>query len=166
MKSRRFAPLAALVLLYVAALAALAATPAPPAPVPAAAPASGSPGGAVAAAPAAARQVVAYYFHTTQRCATCRRIEQWSGEAIRAEFAAQLADSTLLFLPVNTDEKGNEHFLEDYQLFTKALVVVEMRDGRPGAWKNLQKVWEHTGDQEKFFAYVQGEIRAALATKE
>ncbi|MHB8077654.1 MAG: nitrophenyl compound nitroreductase subunit ArsF family protein [Candidatus Krumholzibacteriia bacterium] len=110
-------------------------------------------------------RVVVYYFHTTQRCPTCRRIEQWSDLALRTAFAAELADSSLVFLPVNTDEKGNEHFVKDYELYTKSLIVIDLKDGARQGWENLQKVWEYSGDQEKFFAYVQDGVRNHLAGK-
>lgn len=153
-----------LFLACVTLLAAVAATPANRVAAPAAAGAAVAPADSVVD-PDTPR-VIAYYFHATQRCATCRRIEQWSAQAIQTGFAEQLADGSLSFRPVNTDEKGNEHFLEDYALYTKALVVVDTAAGGSGRWKNLQKVWEHTGDQERFFAYVQDEIRAFLAGKE
>ena len=66
-------------------------------------------------------------------------------------------------MPVNTDEKANEHFLKDYELYTKALIVSDTKDGAQLGWENLQKVWEYAGSQEKFFAYVQGEVRKHLA---
>ena len=162
MKSRLVTRFLVLFLVYAAALAAIAATPDRQANEPA----RGVPAvaGAVAAdpEPAVARQVIAYYFHTTQRCATCRRIEQWSSAAIQAGFGADLADSTLVFLPINTDEKGNEHFIKDYALYTKSLVLVELKNGQPGKWKNLSQVWEYTGDQARFFSYVMDEVRAFL----
>lgn len=109
-----------------------------------------------------ATQVIAYYFHTTARCATCRKIESWSAEAIRSMFADALADSSLLLMPINTDEPQHEHFLRDFQLYTKSLVVVEMRGGERVRWENLTQVWELINDRDKFFAYVQGSVRAFL----
>lgn len=182
-KARTGAALLGLVALYVGMLALLAATPADQkagAASPASAAggaaaagsavaASGQAAAAAAAAPAAAVEkpapdrVVVYYFHTTQRCATCRRIEEWSGLALRSAFADDLADSSLVFVPVNTDEKANQHFLKDYQLYTKSLIVSDTKDGAQLGWENLQKVWEFAGSQEKFFAYVQGEVRKHLA---
>lgn len=124
-------------------------------------PASAAPD-SIAVQAAAARRVVVYYFHTTQRCATCRKIEQWSGEALTAEFGKELADSTLVFLPVNTDLEGNEHFLEDYQLYAKSLIVSDLVGGVQRGWENLPKIWEYTGSQEAFFKYVQDNVRRHL----
>ncbi len=164
MKMRSGSTMLGLVVLYASMLSLLAATPADK---PAGAPTAT---GAVAGKAAddeitAPDRVVVYYFHTTQRCATCRRIEEWSGLALRTAFGKELADSSLVFLPVNVDEKGNEHFVKDYELYTKSLVVIDLKDGVRRDWENLQKVWEYTGSQEKFFAYVQDGVRSHLAGK-
>lgn len=166
MKKRSGSTMLGLVVLYASLLALLAATPADKKTN---APAPATPGMS-AAKPAdgevtAPDRVVVYYFHTTQRCATCRRIEEWSDLALRTAFGQELADSSLVFLPVSTDEKGNEHFVKDYELYTKSLIVIDMKDGTRQGWENLQKIWEYSGSQEKFFAYVQGGVRSHLAGK-
>jgi hypothetical protein len=63
---------------------------------------------------------------------------------------------------VNVEEKGNEHFVQDYQLFTKSLVVVEEVKDRQVRWKNLPKVWQLLPHKDKFYAYVQNEVRSYL----
>jgi hypothetical protein len=108
------------------------------------------------------RQVVAYYFHTTYRCDSCRKIEAFSHEAIATAFAGELESGKLVWRMVNIEEPGNEHFVQDYQLFTKSLIVVEEAQGRQQRWKNLAKVWELLPQKAKFLTYVQDEVRAYL----
>ena len=142
---------------------AAAPTPAPaPVPVTAGAPATAP---VPADTVAAAGQVIAYYFHTTARCASCRQIEAYSHAAIEAAFPKELADGRLVWRMVNVDEEGNEHFMEDYELFTKSLVLVEQVQGKQVRWKNLPKIWELLQQKERFFAYVQGEVRSYLAVQ-
>jgi hypothetical protein len=109
-----------------------------------------------------ADKIIAYYFHTTYRCPTCRRIEAYSKEAIDLGFARELADGKLEFRLVNVELLENRHFIQDFQLFTKSLVLVRMKDGKQVEWTNLSRVWELTGDHEAFLRYVQQEIRAYL----
>lgn len=111
---------------------------------------------------AASRRVIAYYFHTTLRCSSCRKIETYSREAIHAAFPGEIESGRLVWRVVNIEEKGNEHFVKDYQLYTKSLVLVEERNGQRARWRNAAKIWELLGDKERFFAYVQGETRAFL----
>ena len=104
------------------------------------------------------RQFVAYYFHGNFRCNNCRKIEQYSSEAIELYFSEQLKTGELTFKVINTDEPANEHFVEDYQLYTRSLVIVEFKDGKQVKWKNLAKVWDYLNNKEKFFEYVKLEI--------
>jgi hypothetical protein len=107
-------------------------------------------------------RVIAYYFHTNYRCASCRQIEAYSHEAVATAFPKELESGRLVWRLVNVEEKGNEHFVKDYGLFTKSLVLVEEKKGEQVRWKNLAKVWELLGHKERFFAYVQNEVRGYL----
>jgi hypothetical protein len=110
-----------------------------------------------------AHRILAYYFHTTQRCATCRKIEAYTAEAIQTGFPEELKAGRLVFRTLNVDEPDNKHFLKDYKLFTKSVVLVDEQPGRQSAWKNLPKIWELIGDKEKFVRYIQDETRSYLA---
>jgi len=107
-------------------------------------------------------KVIAYYFHTTFRCVTCRTIEAFSREAIEQAFAQALKDGMLDFRAVNVEESANRHFIHDYQLFTKSLILVKMKDGKQADWKNLSRVWELVRRKDAFLRYVQDEVRAYL----
>lgn len=108
------------------------------------------------------RILIAYYFHTTRRCMSCRKIEAYSGEAINAGFADQVKSGRIEWRPVNTDLAENRHFIDDYQLYTKSLIIADMENGRQLRWKNLQKVWELLKDKQEFQSYVQKEINDFL----
>jgi len=110
-------------------------------------------------------RVIAYYFYTTKRCVSCRKIEAFTKEAIDTGFPQDLQDGRLVWRLVNIEEKGNEHFSKDYELFTKSVVLVEEADSTQVRWKNLPKIWELLGDQKKFTSYIQDETRAYLAGK-
>jgi hypothetical protein len=110
-------------------------------------------------------RVIAYYFHTTYRCASCRAIEAYSREAIESAFADQIKDGRILWKVVNVEIKGNEHFVKDYGLYTKSLVLVNEVRGKPAAWKNLERVWQFLQDKPKFLRYVQDETRAFLTER-
>ena len=102
---------------------------------------------------------VAYYFHGNFRCNNCRKIEEYSREAVDLYFSEQLKTGELTFTVINTDEPANEHFVEDYQLYTRSLVIAEFKDGKQVKWKNLAKVWDYLNNKEKFHEYVKSEIQ-------
>ena len=109
-----------------------------------------------------AHQVIAYYFHTTYRCPTCLKIEEYTKQAIKEGFPAQLKDGSLVWKTLNVEEKGNEHFIKDYQLFSKAVVVVDMKDGRQVQWKNLKDIWQLVGKKDTFTRYIKDEVQSYL----
>ncbi len=108
------------------------------------------------------RKVIAYYFHTNYRCPTCQRIEAYSREAINFGFDAELKAGRLELRVVNYELPENQHFAQDYKLFTKSLVLVRIQDGQQVGWTNLERIWELNSDYDAFMRYVQGEIRKYL----
>ncbi len=99
-------------------------------------------------------QIVAYYFHGNMRCGTCRKLEAYSDEAITEGFTDELASGRLSWLAVNTDESENKHFVKDFELVTKSLVLVEYRDGKVARFENLKLIWELVRDKDGFLKYV------------
>jgi len=103
---------------------------------------------------------VVYYFLTTQRCPSCQKIEAYTSEAVRNTFAGRIADKKMIWKTVNVDLRENAHFIRDYKLFTKSVIVVRYRDGRQVDWKNLDQVWMLLTDKAAFQDYVVREITA------
>ncbi len=108
-------------------------------------------------------KVVAYYFHTNTRCSTCRKIEAYSREAIEKGFPDELKDGRLEFKLVNYELSHNRHFIKDYKLVTKSLVLVELANGEQTKWTNLRLVWQLTKHKDAFLNYVRGEVRNYLS---
>ncbi|PIY82591.1 MAG: hypothetical protein COX96_04845 [Candidatus Omnitrophica bacterium CG_4_10_14_0_2_um_filter_44_9] len=106
--------------------------------------------------------VIAYYFHGTMRCPTCHKLEQYSKEAIETNFKDALASGKLEFKAVNIDDKGNEHYANDYQLYTKSLILSLVKDGKQMKWVNLDKIWEYVGNKQKFMDYVKSGVADLL----
>lgn len=110
-----------------------------------------------------AHKVIAYYFHNTQRCMTCNKIERLAEEALREQFAAALKDGELEWRAVNMEEPPNTHFVQDYQLVASSLVLVDMYQGEQRAWTNMEKVWQYVHDDEaQFKQYVAEQARKYL----
>ena len=106
--------------------------------------------------------VTAYYFHGTFRCPTCHKLEQYSKEAIECNFKDALISGKLAFKVVNVENKGNEHYGNDYKLYTKSVVLSLTKDGKELRSKNLDKIWEYVGDKDRYENYVRDEVAAFL----
>jgi hypothetical protein len=116
-------------------------------------------------AKAPAHHIIAYYFHNNVRCPSCHKIENYSREAITKNFAKELEDGLLEFKMVNLDEEGNGHFVQDYGLYTKHLILVEQKNGKQVRYADLVQVWDLLGDQDKFSKYVVDNVRCYINGK-
>jgi hypothetical protein len=108
-------------------------------------------------------KVIAYYFHTNARCSTCIKIEQFSKEAIEQGFPHELKNGKLEMRIVNYEEPQNRHFITDYKLVSKSLVLVNLVNKKQTKWTNLKMVWQLTGRKDAFLNYVRKEVRGYLA---
>lgn len=103
-------------------------------------------------------QVVVTYFHTTVRCPTCHRLEEYARETVETAFAGDLEQGKVVFRAINLDDSKNQHFIKDYKLYTKSLIVSEWKDGKEVRWKNLPDIWKLVRDREQCEQYVRSEI--------
>lgn len=107
-------------------------------------------------------EIIAYYFHGNFRCASCLNIEKYTKAALEESFGNELESGILSYQIINTEEKGNEHFIQDYQLYTKSVVLSLVKDGKEVKFKNLQKVWEYLRNKDKFTEYIKSETQNFL----
>lgn len=107
-------------------------------------------------------KIVAYYFHGNTRCTTCRMIEDISRIAISNGFPDEINKGILEFRSVNVEEPGKEHFVQDYRLVTRSLVLARISGEKQERWKNLERVWELVRNPKAFEQYVQDETRTML----
>jgi thiol-disulfide isomerase/thioredoxin len=109
-------------------------------------------------------QVVMTYFLIGTRCASCRKIEALARETAEKDFPAELASNKLIFRVIDTDEAANRHYLDDYKLSSKTVVISRRLGGRETTWKNMEKVWDLLDDPPAYHAYLGERIREYLGS--
>jgi hypothetical protein len=102
---------------------------------------------------------IVYYFYTKKRCASCLKIEEYTKEAVETFFAKELESGRMIWRPVNMEDPEHAHFMDDFDLFTKSVVLVRQKGDRMLKWKNLPKIWELLNDKTAFIDYIHKEIR-------
>lgn len=110
-------------------------------------------------------RLIVYYLSEGKDCATCENIEAYTRETLDTHFADKLATGEIAFVTADMDAPQNKHFVTDYSLYTKSVVLSQIEDGDQVRWKNLEEIWGHVYDKEAFVAYVQKEIGAFLETQ-
>lgn len=103
------------------------------------------------------------YFHTDYRCATCNKLESYTGESIKKYFSKELKSGKVILEIINYEEEKNEHFVEEFNLYNKSLVVIKVENGKQKEWKNLDKIWEKVSDKNDYFKYVKNEVKEYLS---
>ena len=78
-------------------------------------------------------------------------------------FPDELKNGTLELRIVNYEKPENRHFIKDYKLVTKSLILVNLVDGKQTEWTNLKLVWQLYKNEESFFNYVHQEVHKYLS---
>ena len=115
---------------------------------------------------APAHQVVAIYFHRTQRCPTCKRIGGFSEEAVKEGFPEEMKARTVEFHYVDFQDKKNAKIVASYGIKTPTLVVANVFDGKTVCWAPMPKVWQLVAKPEELLAYVRAGVARYMAQTE
>ena len=110
-------------------------------------------------------QFIAYYFFTNKRCGPCILIEQLAEEAVTTKFKDELAAGKLQWHGVNMQQAENKHFIQDFQLYTKSVIIAEYKEGKPVRYENLKDAWKLYHNESKYIDYVAGNIKKFMETK-
>ncbi|MBN2188753.1 MAG: hypothetical protein JW699_04810 [Chitinispirillaceae bacterium] len=111
------------------------------------------------------KKVIVYYFHGNMRCHTCIALETYAKQAVETTFEREIKKGKLEWKTVNIETAGNEHFNNDYQLYTRSVIVSTLQDGKEVTWKNLDQIWTLIRDEQKYQEYITKEVRACLEGK-
>lgn len=101
-------------------------------------------------------RLVAYYFHPTSRCVTCRNIEAYSIEAIQRW--EEKTGNKVIWKELNIEDSVNEHYIKDYNLEFSSLVLAQYSGNKRVKWKNLTDTWKLVNEKSTFLKYVNFEL--------
>jgi hypothetical protein len=123
---------------------------------------TGGEGGAVAAGDLPRDGVVVYYFHGRQRCYTCNKMETLAESVIAQQFTEDVRDGWVLFKSVDMQTPEHSHFVQDFELRSASVVMVERRQGQEAGWRRLDEVWTKIRDEEQYRSYIAENLAACL----
>lgn len=109
------------------------------------------------------RQIILYYMHGARRCKTCRSIEAYAKGVVTSRFSEDLESGALEWKVVDFDKPENQHFIEEFGLFTSSLVVVVVEQGEVLEFEVLQEAWSLVRDKTRFQQYVYRALREHLS---
>jgi len=68
-------------------------------------------------------EVMAYYFHATRRCATCKAVEAVTKETLKETYGDKVS-----FVSINREEDENKDMVEKYKINAQTLIIVKGDD--------------------------------------
>jgi hypothetical protein len=105
-------------------------------------------------------QVIACYFHRTNRCPTCKKIGSYIIESVNTEFAAQIKEKSVKVMEVDYQDAKNEKLTKAYKITGPTLVIMNVQDRKVTTWKTAPKVWSLVGKKDDFSKYVAEEVKS------
>ena len=117
---------------------------------------------ASAAGITSATKLVVYYFSEGKECTTCEQIPLYARAALETHFANELKSGAIVWCAIDVDEARNQHYIDEYGIYTKSIVLSRIADGKQTRWENLDRVWDLVYDEPAFIEYVRKEVRADL----
>lgn len=110
-------------------------------------------------------QVVARYFHRTERCPTCVKISGLIEESVQSGFADDLKSGKVKLQMVDYQAARNQEVTQTYKISDPMLVIMNVHGGKVTEWKLAPKVWALFLKKDAFTKYVQDEMHAYLHEK-
>lgn len=107
-------------------------------------------------------RLIVYYFAQGKDCVTCEHIPAYTKEALDQYYGKELSSGEIAWRPINVDDPANEHFVTEYNLYTKSIVLAKQDGDKQTSWKNLDAVWDLVYDKPAFVQYVRDQIREYL----
>ena len=106
--------------------------------------------------------VVVTYFTTDVRCVSCKKIESLTRETLQRDFADAMEQGQLRFQTINIDREDNKHYIKDYDLAFKTVVVARQSQEAAMDWEKLDDVWTLLNEPADFAVYVSSAVAKKL----
>lgn len=96
--------------------------------------------------------IEAIYFHNTNRCVTCLKIEGDAKAIVEREFAEELAAGKLRWSTINMEEE--RAYISRYDLVSPSLVLTRKVGDEVVGWTTLTETWALVRSATRFAPYI------------
>ena len=117
-----------------------------------------TPGRRLSAVEGVEPDVIVYFFYNDIRCDVCLKLEDYAVEALETYFSDELASGAVQWQMLSMDDPENEHFLIDFRLYSRSVVLVELDDGERVRFKNLEDIWDLVYDKPEYLDYMRANV--------
>ena len=75
-------------------------------------------------------KLLVYYFHLTNRCPTCIKIEATTQKVLKENFNTEMENGTIVFKSFNVEVPENKTISEKYQAYGATLALTKLTNGK------------------------------------
>ena len=108
-----------------------------------------------------ADRVDVVYFHRTQRCYSCRYVEDGTRYTVETFFEDELASGKLTFQVINVQDKENAAIVKRYGAYTSSRFINTIKDGTDHI-KEATDIYLLIGDDAAFARALESKIEKSL----
>lgn len=102
-----------------------------------------------------------FYFHSTARCTSCLKLEEYIRNTINTFFQEELNNGSLKFKEINVDLVENKELVQKFQAVGSSLKINEIYNGMDHIEEDV-KVWRYLNNENNFANYLQARIKTRL----
>ena len=102
------------------------------------------------------------YFHRDPGCATCQKMSKMVFQIVKKSFSEEARKKKVVLRYYDFEESKNEKLTKTFRITSPSLVILQMKSGNTSKAKFADQIWPLSGNSEKFFRYVEKEIREYL----
>lgn len=108
-------------------------------------------------------KLIVYYFHVTQRCASCTQIEKETVDLLKSAYDNELKSGDIVFQSIDVEEKENTALKTKYQMYGSGLLLVKPLSKGETSLELTNMAFQHVpGNIPKFRAELRTEINKLL----
>ena len=85
-------------------------------------------------------------------------MEKYTDEALKAYFPNELKSGKIEWKVIDVEKPENSHFIKEYGLYTKSVIISKVKDGKELKWKNLDEIWMKVRDKDSYMAYIKEDV--------
>jgi len=106
--------------------------------------------------------VLVMYFHRTNRCQNCQKMNRYVHEVADEKFAKEKKAGQLTVKDIDLQAKENAEITKAFGASSPTLVVARVKGDKIVEANKLTQIWKKHADQEAFYTYVEENIKPAL----
>jgi len=108
-------------------------------------------------------KLLVYYFHITNRCQTCTKIEAVTKKILEEQYSKQIENGTIVFKSFNVDLPENADMVKKYQAYGATLAFTYIVTGKEAGIDDLTGMaFQKIGNEEMFTKELKAKIDEAI----